>query len=204
MERYLKKIVIILLSLFIFTVPAFSKPIYVIKKSDGSLLITNRTPPKGSKAVVYNPNSLYNRGSVGVIRSMDDAKLFVRYCDLIKRFANYYNVSESLIRSVIHAESLYNPRAVSRKGALGLMQLMPYVAKNLGVRDPFLPEQNIQGGTRLLAKLLKKYNGNRVLALAAYNAGETAVDRFRGVPPYRETQNYVRKVLALQMRYAMM
>lgn len=207
MEGYLKRIVGLLLSVIVFTVPVFAKPIYVIKKNDGSILITNRTPPKGVKAVIYNPKKTYNYRSMNGLNPVyntNDSKLFVKYCDLIKRFAVYYNVSESLIRSVIHVESLYNPYAVSRKGAQGLMQLMPYVSKNLGVGDPFLPEQNIQGGTRLLAKLLKKYHGNRILALAAYNAGEGAVDRFNGVPPYKETRNYVKKVLALQTRYAMM
>lgn len=180
---------------------AFCKPIYVIKKSDGSVLITNRTPPKGVKAIVYNGQRI-NITSHNVTNNNE--RLFRRYCNFIKDVSRYYNVSESLIRSVIHVESFYNPYAVSKKGAQGLMQLMPYVAKELGVSNPFVPEQNIEGGTRLLSKLLKKYNGNRRLALAAYNAGEGAVDKFNGIPPYKETQDYVRKVLALQTRYERM
>ncbi|MGI6680122.1 MAG: lytic transglycosylase domain-containing protein [Bdellovibrionota bacterium] len=220
-----KKIIKLIIALFIFTViflvpSAFAKPIYVIRKNDGSVLITNRTPPKGTNAVVYTGQRIYNntksaygntqgtfsrvQGSNASNNSGYGGKLFLRYCDLIKDVSRYYNVSESLIRSVIHVESFYNPYAVSKKGAQGLMQLMPFVAKELGVSNPFVPEQNIEGGTRLLSKLLKKYNGNRALALAAYNAGEGAVDKFNGIPPYKETRDYVRKVLALQTRYERM
>jgi soluble lytic murein transglycosylase-like protein len=101
---------------------------------------------------------------------------------------------ETLVRSVAKVESAYDPRAVSPKGAIGVMQLMPDTARRLGA-DPLDLEQNIDAGARLLRELLAKYNGDVVKALAAYNAGEAAVDRFQGVPPYSETQQYVNKVV---------
>ena len=100
-----------------------------------------------------------------------------------------------LVHAVIGAESAFNPWAVSRKGAQGLMQLMPRTASALGVRDSFNPRDNIEGGVRHLGYLLDRYSGNVSLALAAYNAGEGAVDYYGGIPPYPETQQYVQRIL---------
>src|SRR5579862_245990 len=100
-----------------------------------------------------------------------------------------------LIASVIHAESGFNPHAVSRKGAQGLMQLMPQTASNLGVTDPFDPATNVEGGSKYLRELLDRYNSNLVKALAAYNAGPQRVEQYNGVPPYRETQAYVARIV---------
>jgi soluble lytic murein transglycosylase-like protein len=106
-----------------------------------------------------------------------------------------HNIDEDLLASVVRAESGGQVRAVSRTGAQGLMQLMPGTANELGVGDAFQPQQNIAGGTAYLDELLTRYHDNLALALAAYNAGPGAVDRFHGVPPYRETREYVARVI---------
>jgi len=124
------------------------------------------------------------------------------YGGYIREAANRYGVDPALIRAVIHAESAFKPDAKSRVGALGLMQLMPDTASDMGVQDPLSPDQNIQGGVRYLAWLMKKTGGNITLATAAYNAGPGAVERFQGIPPYQETETYVRRVRILHDRYS--
>jgi len=114
---------------------------------------------------------------------------------MIRRFSRQHRLHPALIRAVIKAESNFDPMAVSRAGAIGLMQLMPQTAVQLDVQDPYDPEDNIGGGTKYLRQLLDRFRGNLPLALAAYNAGEHVVDRYRALPPIRETRQYVRKVL---------
>ncbi len=118
-----------------------------------------------------------------------------RYADLIREAASRYGVDPGLVEAVVRMESGFDPWAVSSKGAQGLMQLMPRTASTLGVRDAFNPRQNINGGVRHLRTLLDRYAGNLPLALAAYNAGDEAVRWYHGVPPYPETQQYVRKII---------
>jgi soluble lytic murein transglycosylase-like protein len=108
-----------------------------------------------------------------------------------------HGVDPKLVDAVVRVESDYDPQAVSRRGALGLMQLMPETADRLDVGDPFDPEENIRGGVREISRLVDRYAGNLQLALAAYNAGEGAVARYRGIPPYKETRSYVSRILTL-------
>lgn len=123
------------------------------------------------------------------------------YRDEIAVAARQHGVDEAIVRAIIHAESAYNPNALSRAGAQGLMQLMPATARRFGVSNAFDASQNIQGGVQYLAWLLKRFNNNLTLAAAGYNAGEGAVDKYNGVPPYNETQRYVQRVGVLAERY---
>ena len=123
------------------------------------------------------------------------------YENIIKSCSEKYGVSVPLIKAVIHAESGYNPNAVSVKGASGLMQLMPATAKSLKVNDRFNPNDNVEGGVKYLRFLLDTFRGDVSLALAAYNAGLTKVAKFGGIPPYKETQTYVSRVLSYMQSY---
>ena len=119
------------------------------------------------------------------------------YEGLIREAGALYRVDASLIRSIMQAESAFDPSAVSRAGAMGLMQLMPDMAEAFGVEHPFDPRENIMAGTRLLRELLDQHHGNVKLAVASYNAGPTAVADYGGVPPFRETEGYVKRVTGL-------
>ena len=115
---------------------------------------------------------------------------------IFKKAASTYGIPEKILKAVAKTESDFQVTAVSKAGAMGIMQLMPATAKELGVSDPFNPEQNIMGGAKLLASNLKEFGGDLKLALAAYNAGSGAVRKYDGIPPYNETQNYVKKIMA--------
>lgn len=116
--------------------------------------------------------------------------------DLINKYSTEAGLDVDFVKAVINQESGFNPNATSKCGAMGLMQLMPSTAKGLGVTNAYDPEQNIQGGTKYLKGLMDRFDNNKSLALAAYNAGPNAVKKYGGIPPYQETQNYVKSVLS--------
>ncbi|MFM1847858.1 MAG: hypothetical protein RL417_1332 [Pseudomonadota bacterium] len=182
-------------------VPVEGEQIFVFKQKDGIPLFTNRAESDTRGGAVLGTA----RGSfLKLRRRQSSPKLFLdHFREEIVAAAREHNMDSDLVTAVIHAESSFNPRAVSPKGAKGLMQLMPVPAKSLGVKDPFAPRENIRGGTTLLAELHRKFGGDDRLTLAAYNAGETAVRRYNGVPPYRETRAYVEKVLRLREAYSL-
>lgn len=127
-------------------------------------------------------------------RAPDPGRLS-RYDGLISEAARLYQLPPAFVRAVVRVESNFYSDAVSRTGAMGLMQLMPGTARGMGVEDPFDPRQNVLGGTRFLRVLANKFNGDLVLTIAAYNAGQGAVRKYGGIPPYAETQRYVKRVL---------
>ncbi len=175
--------------------------IYVVREPGGVIRFTTKAPGEGEQAEIFtaraNGFSYYRKTRMKGGRRLHSAAAYER---AIHEAARQHRVDPNLIKAVIHVESGFNPRAVSPKGAQGLMQLMPSTARMLGVRNAFVPEWNIHGGTQYLARLLKRY-GNESHALAAYNAGDVPVQRYNGIPPYSETQNYVRRVLHLKKQY---
>lgn len=180
---------------------AWADPIYVWKDKSGAVHFTNRQPPEGTRAEVWTGKNV--GFSVFKISSRGGRRRPLKnvYNGIIEAASTSSGVPQSLVKAVIHAESAFDPKAVSTKGAKGLMQIMPETGSELGLRDFFDPEENIRAGCKYLAFLLEKYDGNLSLTVAAYNAGPGAVDEFSGVPPYAETQSYVRRVLDLKRRY---
>ena len=167
-----------------------------LSKKPSGIFSLDLPPNVNFKKVSYKPQpfgSLTNVSSAKATKSYISREAIMNY---IKDASDKYGVEEKLISALIKQESGFNPSAVSKAGAKGLMQLMPATARSLGVEDSLDPKQNIDGGVRYLKQMLDKYNGNKILALAAYNAGPGAVDKYSGVPPYKETQNYVRNILA--------
>ena len=124
-----------------------------------------------------------------------------KYDDLISKASERFGISFPLLKAIIKAESDFNPRAVSKKGAMGLMQIMPQNFKPLGLKDPFNPTQNINAGARYFRQLYDRFDGKLALSLAAYNAGPAAVDRYKTIPPYEETEEYVKRVLKFYYNY---
>jgi soluble lytic murein transglycosylase-like protein len=164
--------------------------IYAWRDANGTLVLSDKA--------IDQPTTVYEvEGAPSYVSTtpVEPASARERYEPFVIEHATRHSLRPELVRAVIQVESGYNPRALSPKGAMGLMQLMPDTARMLGVQRPYDPEQNIRGGTRYLRLLLDKYDGNEELALAAYNAGSGAVDRYgKTIPPYRETRDYVKKV----------
>ncbi len=166
--------------------------IYSWRDANGTLVLSDRA--------LDTPTKIYEVAGAPAYRTTTAAAsiapaLRPRFDDYVLAHSERQALRPELVRAVIQVESGFNPFARSPKGAMGLMQLMPATARELGVRDPYDPDDNIRGGTAYLRQLLNRYDGNEELALAAYNAGSGAVERYgRNVPPYRETRDYVRRV----------
>ena len=181
---------------------ALGGDIFVYQASNGARLITDhpRIEPGYRLIKVYSESNIWeqtnNSSPRPVFRPRPSA-----FDDLISQAGRKVNLDPLLIKSVMHAESAFDPNAVSRKGASGLMQLMPATAQRYGVSRVFDPHQNVMGGARYLSYLVDKFHGDLRLALAGYNAGENAVIETGGIPPYDETRHYVKKVMRLYREY---
>jgi hypothetical protein len=184
-------VALLVIMLVLFTGLESHADIYKYISDDGTVYFTNAPMDRNGSVVIkekksyQKPNKEYDR--VYVNRE--------RFHDIAEKKARRHNIDPQLVKAVIKAESNWNPNAVSPKGALGLMQLMPSTASIMGVSNPFNPEDNIDGGIKYLKYLLQKFNGNLTLALAAYNAGPKLVDRIKNIPPIPETITYVRRVI---------
>lgn len=179
---------------------------YKVVRADGSIYLGDSRPPLGKGDRLSRDFVEYIATCVAcnLHSTIDWARVplhLAEYADVIRAASARYGVDEAFLRAIIHAESAFNPHALSAKGAQGLMQLMPGTAGDMGVADAFDADDNILGGARYLGLLLKTFNGDERLAAAAYNAGPGAVERYHGVPPYAETEVYVQRVGELRKRY---
>jgi len=187
---------------------AIAENIYKYTDANGHVSYSAERPPQELGYTRLSQNCFYNssscQGNKTAARPWSSEPLdHSSFAGFIRETATLYELDAALLRAVIHVESGFNPYAISSKGARGLMQLMPPLLQEYEVSRPYDYRQNIAAGARHLAGLLKRFNQNISLATAAYNAGEGAVRRYKKIPPYKETQNYVRKVHFLFKRYRM-
>jgi soluble lytic murein transglycosylase-like protein len=178
-----------------------SADIFTYTDAEGVIHFSNKPRGDGRSRVYLKSPDRRRAGVVPFMPSDTSADRFTRYDEWIRQAATLYQIPQELVRAVIMVESNYDPRAVSHTGAQGLMQLMPQTALRMQVRDGFDPRENIFGGTRYLRVLANMFNGDLELTIAGYNAGEAAVVRYAGIPPYEETQGYVTRVLTYYRRY---
>jgi soluble lytic murein transglycosylase-like protein len=167
-----------------------SADIYMYRDADGVMHFTNTPSSPEYRIYIRSPKPRFNSSAN-----------INKYDRIIKEAAHRHGVDFSLLKAIIQAESSFNPQAVSKKGARGLMQIMPQNYPALNIKDPFDPRQNIMGGTRYFRKLYDRYNGKLALTLSAYNAGPTVVDRYQRIPPIPETERYVEKVMRFYRHY---
>jgi len=190
--------IILVLGILATAMPA-SADIYKYEDENGVLHFTDA--PNDKRFKIYMRDIRKDKRLRTTFKMSGCVKNPAEFESIINSCALQYGVDKSLVKAVIHAESGYDPNAVSSKGAQGLMQLMPKTAQDLKVSDSFNPTDNIRGGVRYLRFLLDTFKGDVSLALAAYNAGLTRVARYGGIPPIEETRNYVSKVLSYQKSY---
>jgi soluble lytic murein transglycosylase-like protein len=190
---------LVALTLSLVSGPA-SADIFQWTDKEGVIHFSNRPDARGAGKVYLKKSDAPSRGAAVAPDERDPAR-FVRYDEWIHQAASLYQIPVELVRAIIKCESDYDPRAISVSGARGLMQLMPPTAERLQVRDIDDPRENIFGGVRYLRILANTFNGDLELTVAAYNAGEDAVMRFGGIPPYQQTRDYVVKVVAFYRRY---
>jgi soluble lytic murein transglycosylase-like protein len=184
-----------------------SADIFSFTDAEGVVHFANRPVRDGRYRLYLKSPERRHGGSAGVtpfLPSDTSSERFTRYDEWIRQAATLYQIPAELVRAVILVESNFDPRAVSPTGAQGLMQMMPETALRMQVRDAFDPRENIFGGTRYLRVLANMFNGDLELTVAGYNAGEAAVVRYAGIPPYEETQGYVTRVLTYYRRYRTM
>lgn len=169
---------------------------YVYQLPDGSRLVTDRPRHEAAFKLILASRDVRRAGRLAAAGyTISPTVNHLRFDDLIRKTAEKHRVDVALVKAVIRTESYFNPNATSRVGASGLMQLMPQTARRYGVTDLYSPRQNLEAGVRHLRYLLDRYPRRLKLALAAYNAGEEAVEKYGGIPPYPETREYVKKVL---------
>lgn len=190
---------ILMVACVVLTASSVSADIYRFEDEEGVVHFTD--VPTDRRFKLFMRDLRKDKRLRTTFRLGDCARNPEEFASIINQCALEYGVDRSLVQAVIHAESGYNPNAVSRKGATGLMQLMPKTAQVLKVNDSFNPTENIRGGVRYLRFLLDTFKGDVALALAAYNAGLSRVAKYGGVPPYNETRTYVAKVLSYQKSY---
>ncbi len=193
------KFTIIFIVIFsLLSLPSYAD-IYKYVDKHGRVVLTDKPKHSGYKRLV---KTWKGWEEYKVPKNFNWAKNQKKYDSTIRSIAKSYKLPHTLLHAVITAESSYNPDAISKAGAVGLMQLMPETAKQYGVKNRRNPRENIYGGTRYLRYLLKLFNNNLVLALAAYNAGEGTVKKYGNkIPPYKETRNYVKKVIKYYKKY---
>lgn len=182
---------LLILTAVLCTASPAAAQIYSWRGADGKLVLSDKPRPDKGQQTTYETHSAAVVGATVPQATREKSR---PYDASINAHSERLGVAADLVRAVIQVESAFNPAAVSHKGAMGLMQLMPATAHELGVKNPFDPDQNIRGGVAYLKQLLDRYDNNIELALAAYNAGAGNVDKYDGVPPFKETKNYVNKI----------
>lgn len=175
--------------------------LYVTRGRRGTITFTSRKPPEGTAYSIFNPALARFSHTFSITAPWFHKPVSTPFDEMISSTSEFHGLDRALVKAVVHIESFFNPKAKSPKGAMGLMQLMPGTADRFGVFRPFLAEENVKGGVSYLSFLKERYKGDVRLTLAAYNAGEGNVDKFKGIPPFRETQVYVGRVMKMWKLY---